>query len=137
MKTHATNAEGMHLPALKDSGERREFTNGAIRDRAQGKGRFDLLPVHGLLAVAKQMELGALKYSERNWEKGIPLSCFVDSAMRHLVKVVAGFDDEPHLEAACWNLLCLAEGRVRIATGIWPAEFDDLPKTYTGIEPKF
>jgi hypothetical protein len=126
-----------HSPKLKDSGERREFAGGAVRDRAQGKGRFDLLPIYGLLAVAKQMELGALKYSDRNWEKGMPLSCFVDSAMRHLLKVLAGFDDEPHMEAAAWNLLCLAEGRVRIAAGIWPAEFDDLPKTFAGIDPKF
>lgn len=122
---------------LKDSGERREFAGGAVRDRASGKGRFDLLPIHGLLAVAKQMELGALKYAARNWEKGMPLSCFVDSATRHLLKYNAGFDDEPHLEAACWNLLCLAEGRARIAAGLWPAEFDDLPKTFAGIDPTF
>jgi hypothetical protein len=127
-----------HSPELKKSDNaERQFIGGAIRDSNKGKGRFDLLPIYGLLAVAQQMERGALRYSDRNWEKGMLLSVFVDSALRHLMKVLAGFDDEPHMEAAAWNLLCLAEGRARIAAGIWPAEFDDLPKTYAGIDPKF
>lgn len=122
---------------LKDSGERREAATGAVRDAAAGKGRFDLLPVIGLLLAALQMERGALKYSARNWEKGMPLSWFANSAQRHLLKYVAGYDDEPHLDAAIWNLLCLAEGVHRIKAGLWPAELDDLPKTYAGHVPSF
>lgn len=30
---------------IKDSGERREFETGAVRDMAKGKGRFDLMPL--------------------------------------------------------------------------------------------
>lgn len=30
---------------IKDSGERREFETGALRDMAEGKGRFDLAPI--------------------------------------------------------------------------------------------
>ena len=30
--------------AIKDSGSRREFETGAVRDMAEGKGRMDLLP---------------------------------------------------------------------------------------------
>ena len=30
---------------IKDSGERREFSTGAVRDIAEGKGRCDLLPL--------------------------------------------------------------------------------------------
>lgn len=30
---------------IKDSGERREFESGAVRDRSEGKGRCDLLPL--------------------------------------------------------------------------------------------
>lgn len=30
---------------IKDSGERREFETGAVRDMAEGKGRFDLMPL--------------------------------------------------------------------------------------------
>lgn len=31
---------------IKDSGERREFETGAVRDMAEGKGRFDLMPLY-------------------------------------------------------------------------------------------
>ena len=122
---------------LKDSGERREVGTGAVRDRSSGKGRFDLLPLFGILAVAAQMERGADKYTARNWEAGMPLSWFADSGKRHLEKFLAGFDDEPHLDAALWNLMCLAEGRERIKRGLWPSELDDLPKTYAGLQPGF
>jgi hypothetical protein len=122
---------------LKDSGERRETGTGAVRDRASGKGRFDLLPLFGMLRPAMQMERGAFKYSARNWEKGMPLSWFLDAAMRHLTKYMAGFDDEPHLDAAIWNLMCLAEGEERVRRGIWPPEMDDLPHTYAGQQPGF
>ena len=33
------------MSELKDSGTRREFTTGAVRDVADGKGRCDLLPL--------------------------------------------------------------------------------------------
>jgi len=124
-------------PPLKDSGARRQFDSGAVRDQATGKGRFDLLPTQGLLLAAQQMEAGALKYDDRNWEKGMPLSVFYSSAARHMAKFIAGYDDEPHLAAAIWNLLCLAEGQERVKQGLWPAEFNDIPTTYAGKEPRF
>jgi hypothetical protein len=48
-----------------------------------------------ILEVAKHYEEGAKKYSERNWEKGIPLHCFIDSGVRHYLKWLRGDDDEP------------------------------------------
>ena len=38
-----------------------------------GKGRMDLLPWEALVEVSKHCEEGALKYGERNCEKGIPI----------------------------------------------------------------
>jgi hypothetical protein len=122
---------------LKDSGDRRQFSSGAVRDMAIGKGSFDLLAMAGLVLQAKQMERGKMKYGTRNWEMGMNLSVFADSGMRHLIKHIMGFTDEPHLDAALWNLNCLAEGQKRIELGIWPKELDDLPKTYAGKEPWF
>lgn len=134
---------------LADSGTRREFASGAVRDVAEGKGRCDLLPlevigdmyntelfwsihsfVHSgdvgflqnaielfcnerkwdnptmLLEVAKHFEAGCKKYGERNWEKGIPLHCYIDSGVRHYLKWLRGDTDEPHDRAFCWNMLC-------------------------------
>lgn len=136
-----------------DSGERREFESGAVRDIAEGKGRCDLLPLDiiacyisltgkpdtvliaisrfiytgessylkialekfillhrwdvftMLLEVSKHYEDGAKKYDERNWEKGIPLHCYIDSGVRHYLKYLRGDTDEPHDRAFVWNLL--------------------------------
>jgi hypothetical protein len=59
-----------------------------------------------LLEVAKHFEDGAKKYGENNWQKGIPVRCYIDSAVRHYMKYSRGDTDEPHDRAFCWNLLC-------------------------------
>lgn len=123
------------MSEVKDSGSRRTAVTGAVRDVPAGKGRFDLLPYFGLLRIAQQMEAGANKYAARNWEKGMPLSWFADSALRHLTKLIAGFDDEPHLSAVIWNVMCYAETEERIKRGLLPAELDDMPHTYAGQDP--
>lgn len=94
---------------IKDSGNRTEFETGAVRDMAEGKGRCDLLPPLALLRLARHFEAGAEKYGDRNWEKGIPLHSFIDSAIRHVLRYMAGHDDEDHLCAAAWNLICAME----------------------------
>lgn len=90
---------------IKDSGNRTEFETGAVRDIHQGKGRYDLLPWEAIHEVAKHCEEGALKYGERNCEKGIPIHSLMDSATRHISCYMRGMNDEPHLRAAAWNIL--------------------------------
>ena len=149
---------------ILDSGTRRDFGTGAVRDMAEGKGRMDLLPwdvlaywfaknlaweekksewcrwflddIHcaikrvyttehiqdaitmftnlafdgnyltAILEYAKHMEAGCLKYGDRNWENGIPVDVYLDSALRHFIKHVRGDDDERHDRAVLWNLWC-------------------------------
>ena len=59
-----------------------------------------------LLDVAKHFEEGAKKYGENNWQKGIPLHSYIDSAVRHYLKYSAGITDERHDRAFVWNILC-------------------------------
>jgi len=115
---------------VKDSGERQNFDTGSVRDTNIGKGRFDLIAPYAMLRLAEHYENGALKYGDRNWELGQPLSRYLDSAMRHLTKVLMGLEDEDHLCAAAWNLLAVIETQKRIELGIVPEELDDLPDTY-------
>lgn len=61
-----------------------------------------------MLDVAKHFENGALKYGERNWQKGIPVSRYIDSAVRHLMKDCACETDEDHAAAFVWNCMCAA-----------------------------
>lgn len=114
----------------KDSGERRPFDTGAHRDVATGKGRYDLLPPEGIKRLAQLFERGAEKYDDRNWEKGIPLSVYADSMLRHAFQAAAGQEDEDHLAAVAWNALCMATTQQRIREGLLPAELDDLPNGY-------
>ena len=133
---------------IKDSGNRREFSSGAVRDVNEDKGRCDLLPLmvvgkiyddHTLchidsymfsgdkrflveailsfsngrygdfatavLEVSKHYADGCKKYGERNWQKGIPLHCYIDSGVRHYLKWKRGDSDEPHDRAFIWNML--------------------------------
>ena len=90
---------------LKDSGNRREFESGSVRDMGGGKGRCDLLPACALLRLSRHYEAGAKKYAERNWEKGIPISVMMDSGIRHMLKYLDGQKDEDHLCAAAWNII--------------------------------
>lgn len=113
-------------PGLKDSGKRREFVTGSVRDDRTGKGRYDLLPANALHQLAIQFELGAQKYGERNWEKGQPLSNYIDSGMRHIGCVMRGLTDEDHLRAALWNLAAAVETRERVKLGLLPPELDDI-----------
>lgn len=59
-----------------------------------------------LLEVSKHFEEGAKKYGENNWQKGIPVKCYIDSAVRHYLKWLRGDEDEPHDRAFCWNIMC-------------------------------
>ena len=94
---------------IQDSGDRHTFASGAVRDMHQGKGRCDLLPPSAILRLARHFEAGAKKYGDRNWEQGIPIESFIDSAIRHTMKYMLGWNDEDHLCAAAWNLMCALE----------------------------
>ena len=59
-----------------------------------------------LLETAIHFEEGAKKYGEHNWQKGIPIKCYIDSAVRHYLKWLRGDKDEPHDRAFCWNIIC-------------------------------
>ncbi|WHH58463.1 dATP/dGTP diphosphohydrolase domain-containing protein [Petroclostridium sp. X23] len=118
------------MNGIQDSGKREEFGTGAIRDIQTGKGRFDLISPEGLFRLARWYELGTLKYSDRNWEKGIPISRCISSAFRHLVKYMAGWTDEDHLAAVAWNVFAIMHfERYR-------PDLDDRSKDITDKEPQ-
>lgn len=122
---------------IKDSGERRTFDTGAQRDRGTMKGRPDLRAVHALQRYDLHNEKGASKYQARNWEKGMPLSEYYNSASRHQEKLLAGHQDEDHAAAWLWNVMHFIETQHRIAIGLLPPELDDMPKTFVNNNPGF
>lgn len=125
---------------IKDSGERRQFTTGAVRDRGKGKGAPHLVPNWVIWLVSRVYEDGALKYASRNWEKGMPLSNYIDSAERHLAKLKAGMRDEPHATQVVWNLVGYIFTSWLIKVGYRPQELNDMvnqlsPDASTPAEP--
>ena len=137
------------IPTIKDSGARKLYETGAVRDIQEGKGACYLMPLNVvahlansaeiatvemfrqtgnidclyeclncfsdrwfdsveemLLEVSKHFEAGAKKYGPNNWQKGIPIHSYIDSALRHYLKFCAGITDEPHGIAFVWNILC-------------------------------
>ena len=114
------------MSKLPDTGERSEFHTGAVRDAMQGKGCPSLLPIDALRAASRRFEDGAEKYGRNNWEKGIPLSRYVDSLYRHLWQFMEGDTTEDHGGAIVWNAMCLVQTKQWIENGKLPEELNDL-----------
>lgn len=90
------------------------FLYGALNYFAQNTSNVGLdFRANALLEVAKHFEEGAKKYGENNWQKGIPVHCYIDSAIRHYLKWLRGDTDEPHDRAFVWNVMCC----------IWEADY--------------
>ena len=158
---------------ILDSGERREFSTGAVRDIQEGKGRPTLMPLQVvsrllgkqtgdyifqsiaaftekgetrylyaallkfvvlafngepetmILETAKHFEEGAKKYPPGsdgvpNWKLGIPVNCYLDSAIRHYLKWRRGDENEAHHRSFVWNVMCC----------IWEVDYHNENKTH-------
>ena len=88
----------------------------------EGKERVDLLPADALLALGVVYSVGAKKYAERNWERGMPWSKCLGPLMRHLFKWMMGetWDTEDkdappqrHIAKVAWNALALLTYELR------------------------
>ncbi len=121
---------------LHDSGERREFDSGAVRDRGDLKPRPDLISPHAMMREGMINTLGSLKYSERNWEKGMPISVCLASAQRHIEQYKRGDTDEDHLAQARWNLGAMIHFEEEIKAGRLDPVLNDMPK-YTAQDRKY
>lgn len=121
---------------LKDSGDRRTFSTGAVRDAASGKGKPSLVPNFVIWLLSRIYEDGAAKYASRNWEKGMPLSQYLDSAERHIAKLKAGMRDEPHATQALWNIVGYVYTASLIKLGVRPKELNDMPNQLAPLNDK-
>lgn len=83
----------------------KEFPTGAKRGTEADRERWDLIPILGLIRLARTCADGADKYGEGNWLKGIPVSDLLNHAIRHIYLYLAGDRTEDHLAHAAWNLL--------------------------------
>jgi hypothetical protein len=78
------------------------------------KLRFDLIPMRPLLAVVHVFTLGAKKYGDRNWEKGIAFGRIFAAMMRHAWAWWGGERNDPedgqhHLASVAWCAMALIQ----------------------------
>ena len=78
----------------------------------QNKNRLDLLPIDALEEVGWILTMGAEKYGDRNWEKGMNWSRLFGACMRHMWAWFTGEDKDresgrSHLAHACCCVLFL------------------------------
>jgi hypothetical protein len=111
----------------KFSGVKDNYQTGATRDKSGGKGRYDLITPIGLKRLAGVYERGAVNHGDRNWEKGLPMSRCVESAIRHIYQFIEGMRDEDHLGQAAWNLFAAMHVEEMVKRGLLPKELDNLP----------
>ncbi len=116
----------------RQSGEKREFSTGAKKQNAAGKGTPVLFPPDAYLEISKHFEDGAVVHGDRNWEKGIPLSELINSLERHIAQEKMGLTDERHDRAIAWCGVAYIATKMRIKAGILPKELDDLCGAYGG-----
>ena len=91
----------------KDSGKRKQFKEGMVRDISEDKTRYDLVYMPMLKRWADLMSRGAKKYGERNWELAESqeaLNRFRESALRHMFQWFNGDIDEDHASAVFFNI---------------------------------
>lgn len=112
---------------VKDSGNRQEFSTGAVRDTSLGKSRPDLIHPYVKERLGQHMRKGADKYNDWNWTKGIPMSRFLESLERHLMQFQLGETDEDHLGAIMFNAMGLMTMPWLVERGLAPKELLDLP----------
>lgn len=112
--------------SVTDSGERRDFGTGSVRDQAEGKGRYDLLEPYAIRRLAQHFENGAKKYGDNNWKLGQPLSVYLDSGIRHGFNLLEGKTDEDHAAAMAWNAMAFISTKRWVDEGTLPAELDDI-----------
>lgn len=97
----------------------------------KGKNRLALMSIPALWEIGQVYTMGAVKYKDRDWEKGMPYTKTMDAALRHIFKWMAGHrnDEESglhHLAHAAWNLIALLHYEL---AGNYSKDLDDRSTT--------
>jgi hypothetical protein len=93
---------------VKDSGERKRYPSGIVRDITHDKIDYTLVLDGPMFERwAAHMAKGAQKYDKRNWMKAASpeeLLRFKESALRHFLQWYWGHPDEDHAAATFFNI---------------------------------
>jgi len=117
---------------FKKIGDEVVFPSGAQRDARAGKGAFHWMPWDAVFLVSRIYETGNIGRSkdgtgdDRNWENGMPIQGFLQSAMNHITAYLAGDRSEAHLPQAAWNVINAIQTSIWVWAGWRPASLNRL-----------
>lgn len=117
METTHVSSTGMNI---KDSGTRRDFGTGSVRDAATGKGRMDLLPVFAMEELVSFCNSGLIQHfcSKFVDAHGSVLQRLQTASWHYHMRAVRGFQDS-NLTAAAWYSLWALDFRAKVEREAW------------------
>lgn len=65
------------------------------------------IPLEAVAAAAASFEYGAMKYADRNWEKGLPWQQMIDSLKRHIEDFERGSDYDNGEDGSDLHQVCM------------------------------
>lgn len=105
VKTYSHGDTGIQEPPVE---EMRVFESGCVRSTDSDEVRYDLIPPIALRRLAARYKMGADKYGEYNWQKGMPLGVVINHLQNHLEKFkLEGCIDDDNLAAIAWGAFAL------------------------------
>lgn len=142
-------------PTVADPQQRNTYTTpvqdgGGLRYN-EGKCRVELIPPEWPWALGMVLTRGAIKYADRNWERGMSWAYMLGSTLRHVFKFMCGerYDKESgnhHMAHAAWNCLGMMSYDIRGLHAFNDVAFDlpvlppdgrdVLERTYTQMGPE-
>lgn len=103
------NNEVENLNNIEKVNVRKKFTDGGGKRFNKGKLRYDLVHPKAHEDMVSVLTDGAIKYCERNWERGMPWTTVLQSLKRHIAAFESGEDYDPesnklHMAHAACNV---------------------------------
>jgi hypothetical protein len=93
-------------PLFGDRPEKPKEKVGAVRE-SLGIPYTRQIPLEAIAAAAASLEYGAKKYSDRNWEKGLPWQQMIDSLKRHIEDFERGHDYDDGEDGSDLHQVCM------------------------------
>jgi hypothetical protein len=107
-------SQPVEIPMQSASGEIRVVNQVTGGEKGRKPARFELIPPASLARVAEVYGVGAAKYADRNWERGVDWSLMFGAMMRHMWLWWGGETDDVesghnHLAHAAFHVLGLMQ----------------------------
>jgi len=104
----------MEGPVLTHNEKAPDAAVGGANKKDVGKLRFDLLPPVPMMYVGEVYSIGAKKYGDHNWRKGMSWGRVFAAMLRHAFNWWAGQRNDPvdgqhHLASVAWCALTLMQ----------------------------